>query len=270
MDRTIYKTNRSYFIHVYDISSDICIHILSILREQCLCMVHFAHSNFVSVAQLPCLQHSPFSTIRLHALRMQSHFMHNILPSHARSCVCVCISASIYFTLIFFLSISFIPLNHFAYAIESNILPNLFCIYWNCRDSLFASGISSSTKLPPSNTQAPGTYKFSTFGYNPLDDDVVVVGVQDIAMQSTYDRRDASITPKSTSPAVGVVYTYEHPNKYETPSPAPSSTTTTASNPLRTFGTGPKKNTVKMEQSQLMLEIRNSAPDVIIMTSHWF
>ncbi|XP_055323319.1 uncharacterized protein LOC129578577 [Sitodiplosis mosellana] len=137
------------------------------------------------------------------------------------------------------------------------------------RESLFASGISSSTKLPPSNTQAPGTYKFSTFGYNPLDDDVVV-GAQEIPMQSTYDRRDASITPKSTSPGVGVVYTYEHPSKYETPSPAPSSatTTTTSSNPLRTFGSGPKKNAVKMEQSQLMLEIRNSAPDVIIMTSH--
>lgn len=148
----------------------------------------------------------------------------------------------------------------------SNILPTVFCIYWNCRESLFASGISSNTKLPPSNTKPPGAYKFSTFGYNPLDDDVIA---QEIPMQSTYNRRDASITPNrfdGTSP--GVVYTYEHPNKYDTPSPAPSSTATTS---LRTFtGGGSKKNSVKMEQSQLMLEIRNSsAPDVIIMTSHW-
>lgn len=144
-----------------------------------------------------------------------------------------------------------------------------FEFYWNCRDSLFASGISSSTKLPPSNTKPPGTYKFSTFGYNPLDDDVVA---QEIPMQSTYHRRDASITPnRSDGTSPGVVYTYEHPNKYDTPSPASSSTTTTAAatNNLRTFTGGSKKNSVKMEQSQLMLEIRNSAPDVIIMTSHW-
>lgn len=127
--------------------------------------------------------------------------------------------------------------------------------------SLSGSGISGTTKLPPAHTQPPGTYKFSTFGYNPLDDDI---GVQEIPMQSTYDRhRIASITPNrydATSP--GVVYTYEHPCKYEMPLPAPSSATTN----LRTF-TGTGRN-VKMEQSQLMLEIRNSAPDVIIMTSH--
>lgn len=145
-------------------------------------------------------------------------------------------------------------------------MPNVYFVFIEifCRESLFVTGISSSTKLPPSNTHAPGTYKFSTFGYNPLDDDVV--GAQEIPMQSTYDRRDASITSnrlECVSP--GVVYTYEHPNKYETPSSASSSTTTTN---LRTFGGGSKKNTVKMEQSQLMLEIRNSAPDVIIMTSH--
>lgn len=236
-----------------------------------LCPFQFRLSSPIALSTT----HS-FFTIRLHALslslssHMHSHFNHSIFPLHARWRECLYLHTYLFHFHFHFIFISFIPLNHFAYAIESNILPNVFCIYWNCRDSLFASGISSSTKLPPSNTQAPGTYKFSTFGYNPLDDDVVVVGAQDIAMQSTYDRRNASITPKSTSPAVGVVYTYEHPNKYETPSPAPSSTTTTASNPLRTFGTGPKKNTVKMEQSQLMLEIRNSAPDVIIMTSHWF
>lgn len=130
-----------------------------------------------------------------------------------------------------------------------------------CRSSLSGSGISGTTKLPPSHTQPSGTYKFSTFGYNPLDDDI---GVQEIPMQSTYDRhRIASITPNrydATSP--GVVYTYEHPCKYEMPLPAPSSATAN----LRTF-TGTGRN-VKMEQSQLMLEIRNSAPDVIIMTSH--
>ncbi|XP_031638505.1 uncharacterized protein LOC116350733 [Contarinia nasturtii] len=98
------------------------------------------------------------------------------------------------------------------------------------RESLFASGISSSTKLPPSNTQAP---------------EDVVVGVQVMPMQSTYDnRRYASITPDRLN-----------------------STSPTISN-LSTFGSGPKKNAIKMEQSELMLEIRNSAPDVIIMTSH--
>lgn len=133
--------------------------------------------------------------------------------------------------------------------------------------------------MPSSNTQPPGTYKFSTFGYNrrynTLDDDI---GEQGIPMQSTYDRRIASITPNRyevTPP--GVVYAFEHPSKYETPLPAPSSMTT-----LRTFtggsssggggnvngGGGTRKPNVKTEHSQLTLEIRNSAPDVIIMTSH--
>lgn len=246
MDRTVYKTNRSYFIiFIYYI----CIYFLfyvSNIHIFCPFRIYVVYRSL----ELPCLLYSffyypiPMLTISIHILFLITHI-------------------SPYLSI--FLSHSFSS-NLFAYAIESNILPNVFRIYWNCRESLlFASGISSSTKLPPSNTQAPGPYKFSTFKYNPLDGDVV--GVQEIPMQSTYDRRDASITPnrlESTSP--GVVYTYEHPNKYETPSPAPSSTTTS----LRTFGSGPKKNAVKMEQSQLMLEIRNSAPDVIIMTSHWF
>lgn len=169
-------------------------------------------------------------------------------------------------------SIPFFSISFTRSLFHLSIVQMYIVFYWNCRESLFATGISSSTKLPSSNTQAPGAYKFTTFrgNYNPLDADVV--GAQEIAMQSTYNRRDASITPnrlEGTSP--GVVYTYEPPTKYETPSPATSSSTGTN---LRTFGGGSKKNSVKMEQSQLMLEIRNSAPagapDVIIMTSHWF
>lgn len=178
----------------------------------------------------------------------------NIRSQAVRACVCA-ITGSVYISI-------------FVHIYLAS-LPNVFCIYWNCRSSLSGSGISSSTKLPPSNTQPPGTYKFSTFGYNPLDDDI---GVQEIPMQSTYDRRIASITPnRFDAPSPGFVYTYEHPTKYETPSPVvPSSATTN----LRTFtgggGGGTRKSNVKTEHSQLTLEIRNSAPDVIIMTSHWF
>lgn len=127
--------------------------------------------------------------------------------------------------------------------------------------------------MPPSNhIQTPGTYKFSTFGYKPHDENPIV---QEIPMQC-YSKRDSSIASnrlESITPSNAGIYSYEHPSKYGTPSPVSSSTPTTATTTMdtpnmRTFNTGSKKNTVKMEQSQLMLEIRNSAPDVIIMTSH--
>lgn len=153
------------------------------------------------------------------------------------------------------------------------------------RESLFEKRISSC-KLPPSNhIQTPGTYKFSTFGYNPHDENAIV---QDIPMHS-YPRRGSSIVTHrldSITPAHAAMYSYESivPAKYDSPSPVPSTTATSittvttaasiagatgAHTPnLRTFNGAPKKNPIKMEQSQLMLEIRNSAPDVIIMTSH--
>lgn len=55
---------------------------------------------------------------------------------------------------------------------------------------------------------------------------------------------------------------YEQITKFDAPPPPlPAS--------VRNYGTASKKPVVKMEESRLMLEIRNSAPDVIIMTSHW-
>lgn len=59
------------------------------------------------------------------------------------------------------------------------------------------------------------------------------------------------------------VYNSENTNAHHSPSPASSSNT----EKMRTFDNSRSRDVVNMEHSQLMLEIRNSAPDVIIMTS---
>lgn len=58
------------------------------------------------------------------------------------------------------------------------------------------------------------------------------------------------------------VYNLKNVNAQRSPSPASSSN----AEKLRTFENS-SRDMVNMEHSQLMLEIRNSAPDVIIMTS---
>lgn len=157
-------------------------------------------------------------------------------------------------------------------------------IGYTYRESLF-DGRISSCKMPSSNQiQTSGAYKFSTFGYNPHNENEIV---QDIPMHS-YPRRGSSIVSQrldSITTTHAPLCSYEPivPAKYDSPSPISSTTATTITTrtnavseadasgsiipTLRTINGAPKKNSIKMEQSQLMLEIRNSAPDVIIMTS---
>lgn len=124
--------------------------------------------------------------------------------------------------------------------------------------------------------QPPDTYKFSTFGYNPSDSNISIAGttgaiVQDIPMHSYRHCRE-STRAETASPSNIGVYNYEPVYKYSSPSPvgttaSSTGTATTTSNDMRTFTGGTKKPS-KMEESHILLEIRNSAPDVIIMTSH--
>lgn len=79
---------------------------------------------------------------------------------------------------------------------------------------------------------------------------------------STLPYRDRSMHRVDIPPAHTLIDNYEHLNKFETQLPPPPPPAVAAAT-LRAYNT-PKK----MEESRIMLEIRNSAPDVIIMTSH--
>lgn len=159
-----------------------------------------------------------------------------------------------------------IALNYYYYFIISS-------------DSLYGSGISgkySATPPPPRSSSSqppPDTYKFSTFGYNaPADASTPLPYPMYATMQPSHlthlpcrgDSRSDSITRTiDTTPTSTVIDNCEYRNRSngETmlpPPPPPSSIH------MRNFGTAPRK----MEESCIMLEIRNSAPDVIIMTSH--
>lgn len=141
---------------------------------------------------------------------------------------------------------------------DTYFMNTILFIEYTYRESLFENRISSC-KLPSSNhIHTPGTYKFSTFGYNPHDENAIV---QDIPMHS-YPRRGSSIVSHrldSITPAHAPIYSYEPimPAKYNSPSPAPSTTPTTITTvttaasiagaagtitpTLRTFNGAPKK-----------------------------
>lgn len=153
-------------------------------------------------------------------------------------------------------------------------------------ESLYAGGISgkySATPPPPrsssSSQPSPDTYKFSTFGYHaPCDASVTTLPYPMYAtmQQPTHtthlpssrgDSRCDSVTHTiDITPTSTVIDNYEYRNNgngdlvlQSLPTPPPPS-----SIHMRNFNSVPRK----MEESCIMLEIRNSAPDVIIMTSH--
>lgn len=79
-----------------------------------------------------------------------------------------------------------------------------------------------------------------------------------------YSNASNTFNPNANSLMTNAgVYNLEVASNQRTPSPASSSNTDNS----RMYENNLKENKVKMEHSQLMLEIRNSAPDVIIMTS---
>lgn len=153
-----------------------------------------------------------------------------------------------------------------------------------CSDSLYACGISgkySATPPPPRSSSSqppPDTYKFSTFGYHsPADASTPLPYPMYASMQPLHtthlppcrgDSRCDSVTHTiDITPTSTVIDNYEYRNgsNGETvlhhPPPPPSSSSSIS---MRNFNAPPRK----MEESCIMLEIRNSAPDVIIMTSH--
>lgn len=174
------------------------------------------------------------------------------------------------------------------------------CISIFRSDSLYAGGIISSkyssTPPPPSqsrssHSQPPSdNYKFSTFGYRPPS-----VGASSTQLSHHHpmyatmhhpscvrDSRSDSVTHTiDITPTSTVIDNYEYINSGssggggggggETILPPPLSHVTTMPTIHATHGRHPYAHAQpprKMEESCLMLEIRNSAPDVIIMTSH--
>lgn len=176
----------------------------------------------------------------------------------------------------------------------------------NCSDSLFETGISSSSsgsKFTQSNSQPPDTYKFSTFGYNNATSPYAPIHHHQGQQQEQQQQRTAPHYYRCATnrdcyenrvaaqfDAAQNVVQYAHvPFASSTPSAPPSTTATLSShdeidadislpppppppsshtpvNNAHNFN-APKKKT---EESRIMLEIRSSAPDVIIMTaSHW-
>lgn len=154
-------------------------------------------------------------------------------------------------------------------------------------ESLFAGDISSKfastgPPTPSSSSQPPpDTYKFSTFGYHNAPPSADASSTLQYPMYSTRhpthlpcrDSRCDSVTHTiDITPTSTVIDNYEYINRncetvlppqqhQPTPPPPPSSSIAN----MRNFNSAPRK----MEESCIMLEIRNSAPDVIIMTSHW-
>ena len=131
---------------------------------------------------------------------------------------------------------------------------SLFCFFsfsleTSFRESLFGTGFKN--KVAQSTQQAPGTLRFSTFGYDAPPGE-----------KSTCPHRHS--TNRDKSQVIGMTPTSIEMDDFGQlteipPPPLPPS--------LRNFD--PTKKNIKMEESRVMLEIRNSAPDVIIMTSHW-
>lgn len=171
------------------------------------------------------------------------------------------------------------------HLLRDNVI-NRACIIISS-ESLYASGISSkysSTPPPPRSSRSqppPDTYRFSTFGYNaPVDASTMLPYPMYATMQPSHtthlpcrDSRCDSVTHTiDITPTSTVIDNYEYSRNSGnggTVLPVtglPMSTPTPPSSiHMRNFNTSAPR---KMEESCIMLEIRNSAPDVIIMTSH--
>lgn len=111
----------------------------------------------------------------------------------------------------------------------------------NKRESLFGSVFKNKV-------QPPRDMRFSTFGYDTPSDQ---------PQRYSSNPRDCSGSP-STGPNTIEMQDFGHMTDIPTPPLPPSMN--------KQFAVPRKER--KMEESRVMLEIRNSAPDVIIMTSH--
>ncbi|KAJ6637091.1 Neuropilin and tolloid-like protein 2 [Pseudolycoriella hygida] len=110
------------------------------------------------------------------------------------------------------------------------------------RESLFAPVFKNKITQAPSN-QTPGTIRFSTFGYDTPP------GEKTLCRQSVH--KDKCRMQPNTIEMEDFAHLTDIP-------PPP---------PKVCQKHDPKKN-IKMEESRIYVDIRNSAPDVIIMTSH--
>lgn len=111
------------------------------------------------------------------------------------------------------------------------------------RESLFAPVFKNKITQAPNN-QPPGTIRFSTFGYDTPP------GEKTLHRQSIH--KDKCRMQPNT------IEMEDFGHLTDIPPPPP-----------KVCQKHDPKKSIKMEESRIYVDIRNSAPDVIIMTSHW-
>lgn len=149
--------------------------------------------------------------------------------------------------------------NTFEPSVSSEL--NIYLFYLNLfrkkktnRESLFAPVFKNKITQAPNN-QLPGAIRFSTFGYDiPPGDTGNCKKSSTLRRQSTNpSNQEKSQTPPTTIEMEDFGHMTELP---------PMNTCSKHRNIDQS-----KKN-IKLEESRIFVDIRNSAPDVIIMTSH--
>lgn len=128
------------------------------------------------------------------------------------------------------------------------------------RESLFAP-VFKNKITQASNAQPPGAIRFSTFGYDVDSNKAATLRRQSTnTSHSQQSQHEKSHTPATT-------IELEEFGRQMADLPPAAITCSKHQQHLQHLNEQ-KKNNIKMEESRIYVDIRNSAPDVIIMTSH--